>query len=101
MAKKTVKRHVEHAWIIYRIKKTPAEFIGRVHAPDEDAAIRKAIDEYAITNPEDRVERRRPWHLRRTNVAVTGLARRRHRAPGSSAAAPLMAASRSARPGGR
>ena len=43
---------VQHDWTIYRIRGTPAEYIGHVTAPDEDAAIRKAIEEYAITDRE-------------------------------------------------
>jgi hypothetical protein len=39
MAKKSP---AEHAWSIFRIRKTPAEL--RVCAPDQDTAIRKAIE---------------------------------------------------------
>jgi len=46
------KEPVQHDWTIYRIRGTPAEYIGHVTAPDEDAAIRKAIEEYAITDRE-------------------------------------------------
>lgn len=47
-----VKKPVMHSWRITRIRGTPAEFIGIVYAPDEESAIRKAIEEYEITNPE-------------------------------------------------
>jgi hypothetical protein len=49
MAKKSP---AEHAWSIFRIRKTPAELLGRVCAPDQDTAIRKAIELFKITNPE-------------------------------------------------
>jgi hypothetical protein len=35
-------------WSIYHIKGTPAALLGRVEAPDEETAIRKAIDEFGI-----------------------------------------------------
>ena len=38
------------SWSIYHIKGTPAAFLGRVEAPDEESAIRKAIEEFEI-NP--------------------------------------------------
>jgi hypothetical protein len=37
-----------HRWAIYRVKGTLAALIGHVDAPDEEAAIKKAIDEFAI-----------------------------------------------------
>jgi hypothetical protein len=36
------------SWAIYRLTGTPAALLGHVEAPDEEAAIRKAIDEFAI-----------------------------------------------------
>ena len=39
-----------YTWNIYHIKGTPAALLGRVEAPDEETAIRKAIDEFGI-NP--------------------------------------------------
>src|SRR5262249_28304121 len=38
----------QHMWSIYHIKGTPAALLGRVEAPDEKTAIRKAIDEFQI-----------------------------------------------------
>jgi hypothetical protein len=40
------------AWTIYRVKGTPALNLGPVYAPDEETAIKKAIEEFKITNPE-------------------------------------------------
>jgi hypothetical protein len=37
-----------HHWAIYRLKGTPAALLGHVEAPDEETAIKKAIDEFAI-----------------------------------------------------
>jgi hypothetical protein len=36
-------------WDIYHIKGTPAALLGRVEAPDEETAIRKAVDEFGIS----------------------------------------------------
>jgi hypothetical protein len=36
-------------WSIYHIKGTPAALLGHVEAPDEETAIKKAIDEFAIS----------------------------------------------------
>jgi hypothetical protein len=41
-----------YRWRISRIRGTPAEFIGFVEAPHEAAAIKKAIEEFDITDPE-------------------------------------------------
>jgi hypothetical protein len=41
-----------HRWRISRIRATPTEFIGYVEAPDETEAIKNAVREYRITNPE-------------------------------------------------
>jgi hypothetical protein len=38
----------QHMWSIYHIKGTPAALLGRVEAPDEETAIKKAIDEFQI-----------------------------------------------------
>jgi hypothetical protein len=40
------------AWRITRIKSKPATFVGRVYALDAEAAIKKAIVEFKITNAE-------------------------------------------------
>jgi hypothetical protein len=37
-----------YMWSIYHIKGTPAALLGRVEAPDEETAIKKAIDEFQI-----------------------------------------------------
>jgi hypothetical protein len=42
----------EYSWSIYRLRGTPAAFIGIVDAPDEASAIKKAIEDYNITDPE-------------------------------------------------
>lgn len=39
-------------WRIIRIKSSPAAYVGHVRAADEKEAIRKAIQEFQITNPE-------------------------------------------------
>jgi hypothetical protein len=39
------------SWAIYRIKSTPAERLGVVHAPDADGAIRRAIEVFLISDP--------------------------------------------------
>jgi hypothetical protein len=38
----------QYTWNIYHIKGTPAALLGRVEAPDEETAIRKAIDQFEI-----------------------------------------------------
>jgi hypothetical protein len=38
----------QYTWSIYHIKGTPAALLGRVEAPDEETAIKKAIDEFQI-----------------------------------------------------
>jgi hypothetical protein len=38
-------------WRICLIKATPAALIGHVGAPDEEAAIKQAIEEFKITDP--------------------------------------------------
>ena len=47
-------------WKVYRLKGTPAAFIGVVYAPDEKAALKAAIKEFAITlDQQDRLLIRR------------------------------------------
>jgi hypothetical protein len=41
----------EYSWDIYRLRGTPAQFIGSVEAPDEATAINKAIEEFKVTDP--------------------------------------------------
>jgi hypothetical protein len=42
----------EYSWSIFKLRGTPAQFIGIVEAPDETTAIQRAIEEFAITDPE-------------------------------------------------
>jgi 1,2-phenylacetyl-CoA epoxidase PaaB subunit len=44
-------------WKVYRLKGSPAQFLGVVHAPDEKAALKAAIKEFKI--PQDRLLIRR------------------------------------------
>ena len=43
-----------HTWRIYRIRKTPAEYLGSIEAPDKKAAEDKWAAEHKITDPERR-----------------------------------------------
>lgn len=45
-------RKKEHLWGVYRLKGSPAAFVGSVYAPDEKAALKAAIKELQITNSE-------------------------------------------------
>ena len=38
----------DYRWQIYHIKSMPAKFIGTVTAPDEEAALKKAVSELEI-----------------------------------------------------
>ena len=49
MAKRTQKLF---RWRVTRLKASPAALICYVEAPDQEQAIRAAIREFAITNPE-------------------------------------------------
>jgi ribosomal 50S subunit-associated protein YjgA (DUF615 family) len=42
----------EYRWRIYHIKGTPAQFLGTVLATDEQEAIKKAIAELEIKDPQ-------------------------------------------------
>ena len=46
------KKQKDFAWEITRIKGNAAAFVGLVKASDEAAAIKAAIAEFKITNPE-------------------------------------------------
>jgi hypothetical protein len=41
----------QYSWHIYRLRGTPAQFIGSVEASDEATAIKKAIEEFKIIDP--------------------------------------------------
>jgi hypothetical protein len=51
------------SWRISMIKATPAVIIGYVEAPDAESAIKKAIEEFKITDPQK--QRRLIAHLER------------------------------------
>ena len=46
MPKKQKKKLIE--WKVYRLKGSPAAFIGVMYAPDEKAALKAAVKEFAI-----------------------------------------------------
>ena len=47
MAKRPTNRHAP-SWAVYHLKGTPAKLVGIVFAPDEQAAIRQAIEEFKV-----------------------------------------------------
>jgi len=42
----------QYSWAIYRLTGTPAKLLGHVEAPDEQSAIKQAIEEFGVTNPQ-------------------------------------------------
>jgi hypothetical protein len=42
----------EPTWYVYRLRHTPASFVGSVEAPDAETAIKRAIEEFNITDPQ-------------------------------------------------
>jgi hypothetical protein len=40
-----------YRWSIYRLRGTPAAFLGSVDAADEKSAIKAAIEQFAIDDP--------------------------------------------------
>jgi hypothetical protein len=57
------KKATEHRWKIFRIKGTPAVFVGSIDATDEKAAIKAAIEEFGIDDPaqQKRLVAQRDW----------------------------------------
>ena len=45
-----------YKWRIFRIRGTPAGDLGIVEAPDAETAIKVAIEEFKITNPEQKIK---------------------------------------------
>jgi hypothetical protein len=50
------------SWAIYKLGSTPAKPLGHVDAPDEESAIKQAIEEFSITN-QDRSRYCRPQRV--------------------------------------
>jgi hypothetical protein len=42
-----------YEWRITRIRSTPARFIGYVQAPDAEQAVKEAIAQFGISNPQE------------------------------------------------
>jgi hypothetical protein len=45
------RKATEYRWKVYRLRGTPAAFLGSVSATDEKAAIQAAIEEFGIGDP--------------------------------------------------
>jgi hypothetical protein len=43
----------QYHWAIYKLKGTPAALLGHVEAPDEESVIKRAIEDFGITEPAD------------------------------------------------
>jgi hypothetical protein len=41
----------ELRWLIFRLRAVPAEYLGRVSAPDEKTALNRAAHDFKITDP--------------------------------------------------
>jgi hypothetical protein len=50
-AQKLPSRRQERRWRIMRVTATPAKQLGHVYAPDEDTALKKAIEEFEVPAP--------------------------------------------------
>ncbi len=50
MAKAKKSKPQDYRWGVYRLKKTPAALVGHVSAPDKETAVKRAIEEFKITN---------------------------------------------------
>lgn len=46
--KKPARRRLPAQWEVYRLKSSPAAFVGLVYAEDEEAALARAIEEHKI-----------------------------------------------------
>ena len=57
-------------WRITRIKASPAVELGTVEAPDADTAIRVAIKEFEVTNPEHQMRPGRWDYLAKHRVSA-------------------------------
>jgi 1,2-phenylacetyl-CoA epoxidase PaaB subunit len=42
----------EPTWYVFHLRHTPATFVGSVEAPDAETAIKRAIEKFNITDPQ-------------------------------------------------